>query len=800
MKTRIVLALLALVCLGWPAHVAGAQQLAETQLNASAAGGIDGSVKDSSGALVGGARVEIENRTTKARWTASTNRYGLFSFSQLPSGHYKLTVVAPGFETAVLADLEVADGRRIPADVTLRIGAVRSEIEVNEPDMTGASLLKPGDANNSSASSSAALLSDAPGVSLREGGLFASAPFLHGLGDERTKLVVDGMTVSSACANHMNPPLSYVSPAQAVQVTVMAGITPVSMGGDSLGGTVSINSPEPVFAAAGESLHQEGNASGFFRGNGRNYGGSLSGWISGPNLAFGYNGSWTSGGDYTDGSGHKVTSTYAQTTDHMVTLAAQGRGNLLVVEGSWHHTPYEGFVNAQMDMVRNVAESLNLHYRRSLGPALLDARIFWQNTWHSMNIGADKQTFPIPMWMPMNTHGRDIGYSVKLEAPVGARHIVRIGNEMHRFRLDDSWPAVAGTAPYMAPDIFVSVNDGRRLRLGTFIEAASKWNPRWTTLLGLRDDTVWTNAGDVQGYSSMYSADATAFNAASRAHVDSDIDLTALVRYQPNSAGSYEFAYARKNRAPNLYERYAWSTNMMASGMIGWFGDGNYYVGNLALKPESASTIAGTAGWRQAAHGEWQLKVSPYITLIQNYVDVDQRMTTMYGMSNFAQLQFANHSARIAGVDISGSGELWKSGSFGVGRLSGTGGWLHGQRTDSNTPLYQMMPVHAQLKLDDEFEGLTAGVALEAVDRKRNLDPNRFEQATPGYVLANLHAGYRRGAITASAAADNLFNRDYELPLGGVNFDDFMAGMWMGQIKPLTGRGRSVSFSLTARF
>ena len=50
------------------------------------------------------------------------------------------------------------------------------------------------------------------------------------------------------------------------------------------------------------------------------------------------------------------------------------------------------------------------------------------------------------------------------------------------------------------------------------------------------------------------------------------------------------------------------------------------------------------------------------------------------------------------------------------------------------------------------------------------------------------------------AAADNLLNRDYELPLGGVNFDDFMASMWMAQIKPLTGRGRSGSFSLTAQF
>jgi len=59
--------------------------------------------------------------------------------------------------------------------------------------------------------------------------------------------------------------------------------------------------------------------------------------------------------NYADGSGHKVTSSYAQTTDHAIMLAAQGAGNLIVFEAGLHHTPYQGFTNAQMDMVRNYA-------------------------------------------------------------------------------------------------------------------------------------------------------------------------------------------------------------------------------------------------------------------------------------------------------------------------------------------------------------------------------------------------------------------------------------------------------------
>jgi len=84
-----------------------------------------------------------------------------------------------------------------------------------------------------------------------------------------------------------------------------------------------------------------------------------------------------------------------------------------------------------------------------------------------MNIGRDKSTFPMPMWMPMNTHGRDLGYTVKLDLPLSTRHTLQVGNELHRLVLDDTWPAVPGKGPMMGPNTFVNINDGRRIRLGT---------------------------------------------------------------------------------------------------------------------------------------------------------------------------------------------------------------------------------------------------------------------------------------------------------------------------------------------
>jgi iron complex outermembrane receptor protein len=803
MNAKLLLALLPAVCLCGPTHSSYAQTTSAAAATLIATGRIAGVVKDPSGAVVPGAKVEVRYLASGVRRSVATNLAGHYVFDGLFAGVYEETVTISGFEIIIIRNISVVTGKETVVNATLKIAPLKIDIEVNAPEaeIVSATHRTISEADQARSRNAAEIVAEAPGVSLRENGQLASIPLLHGLGDERTKLVVNGMTVSSACANHMNPPLSYAAPAQAAQVTVMAGITPVSLGGDSIGGTISVESHSLAFAAPGERIHQEGSSTGFYRSNGRNYGGSLTEWVAGRNLGIGYTGSWATNDDYTDGSGHKVTSTYAQTTDHMVTLAAQGAGNLVVLEASLHHTPYEGFVNAQMDLVRNFAESLNLHYRGNFARGVLDMRAFWQNTWHSMNIGKDKSTFPMPMFMPMNTHGRDLGYSVKFEAPLSARQTLRIGNELHRFVLDDRWPAVPGTAPMMGPNTFVSINDGRRIRLGSYAELASKWNAQWTMLFGLRNDTVWTNAGPVQGYSAMiYGSDAAAFNASNRAHVDPDFDVTALACYEPNEESAYELGYARKSRAPNLYERYAWSTNMMASGMIGWFGDGNYYVGNVSLKPEIANTLSGTASWRDPARKAWEVKFTPYETLIQDYIDVDTMMTATYGLSTFAQLQFANHSARIYGVDLSGKVALWKSDKYGQGKISGVGGWLHGGRLDTLTPLYQMMPANVHMNFDEELRGLIAGVGVQAVDRKRNADLHRYEQVTPGYTLFDLHASYRRGVLQANAAADNLLNKSYELPLGGVNFDDYMASGWMSQIKPMTGRGRSASFSLTAQF
>jgi iron complex outermembrane receptor protein len=186
--------------------------------------------------------------------------------------------------------------------------------------------------------------------------------------------------------------------------------------------------------------------------------------------------------------------------------------------------------------------------------------------------------------------------------------------------------------------------------------------------------------------------------------------------------------------------------------------------------------------------------LTPHLNSIQKYIDVD---VASMGMMGTPLLRFANHDARIYGGDISGLATLWSSDTAGTGKLSVGGAWLHGTRADSDTPLYQMMPLNLRLAFDEEIKGLSAGFGSELVDSKSRLDPNRMELRTPGYALFNVHAVYKTRHLQGGFRADNLFNRLYELPLGGNNIDIYSA---TGNMTPVTGRGRSLALNLTCTF
>ena len=124
-------------------------------------------------------------------------------------------------------------------------------------------------------SDTAAILQSVPGVSGYGAGGFSTLPVIRGLEAQRLTVLVDGVAIASACPNDMNPPLSYTDPQTVSAIDVITGVSPVSYGGDSIGGIIRVESAPPRFAKQGDTL-LTGEISAFYRSNGDGFGGSLS--------------------------------------------------------------------------------------------------------------------------------------------------------------------------------------------------------------------------------------------------------------------------------------------------------------------------------------------------------------------------------------------------------------------------------------------------------------------------------------------------------------------------------------------
>src|SRR5512139_3871681 len=112
----------------------------------------------------------------------------------------------------------------------------------------------------------------------------------------------------------------------------------------------------------------------------------------------------------------------------------------------------------------------------------------------------------------------------------------------------------------------------------------------------------------------------------------------------------------------------------MAMNMINMAGDGNGYVGNLALEPEISHTLSATFDWHADGQQDWGLKFTPYYTYVDDYINAKRCSGATAGVctqanvdrtDGFVFLKFVNQDAQLYGFDLSGHFPLAQSTGFG---------------------------------------------------------------------------------------------------------------------------------------
>jgi iron complex outermembrane receptor protein len=707
----------------------------------------------------------------------------------------------------------------------------------------------------STTSDTATLLRDVPGMSFQGSGGVSSLPIIHGLADDRLRVKVDGMDLLSACPNHMNPALSYLDPSQVGAIKVYAGLAPVSVGGDSIGGSIVAETMSPKFASPGQGSLFTGEVGAYYRSNGNATGGNLSATYATESFNISYSGAiaksdnYDAGGNFkesifgagndpyfTGRPGHtlpldEVGSTAYDTRNHTLGMAFRGGNHLFEAKFGYQDLPEQLWPNQRMDMLANEQNRLNLRYLGGFDWGSLDARIYHEDVDHFMDFGADKKywyTSGVPDYpgtpcipapggcasgMPMYTASKNTGVVVKADVNLTQQDLLRVGAEYQRYRLDDWWPA---SGAGMAPFTFWNVRDGERDRTALFGEWEKRIDTQWQTLAGLRYERVQMDAGMVHGYNlntfptnplpvgaGNQTRDAANFNNADRSKTDNNWDMTLLGRYTPSPTQDIEFGFAHKTRSPNLHERYAWSTWTMAALMVNWTGDGNGYIGNLDLKPEKANTLSATFDWH-AVDRSWEFKATPYYTRVTDYIDATPIAAPV--TNQFAVLKFVNQSARLYGLDLSGKMPLGTTG-FGAFGLKGLLNYTNGKNRDTGDDLYNIMPLNAKLTLTHKRGGWDNAIELVMVKGKDNISDVRNEMKTPGYSLLNLRGSYSWQQVRVDFGVENLFDKLYYHPLGGAYMGQ---GTTMSSSTaaattpkwgtPVAGMGRSIYAGINYKF
>jgi hypothetical protein len=90
-----------------------------------------GTVTDSSGGIVVGAKVEAQNTGTHVVRSAVTNSSGNYVLSDLSAAHYSVTITMAGFKTFTISDLELLVAQRALVNATLQVGGLEQQVTVD---------------------------------------------------------------------------------------------------------------------------------------------------------------------------------------------------------------------------------------------------------------------------------------------------------------------------------------------------------------------------------------------------------------------------------------------------------------------------------------------------------------------------------------------------------------------------------------------------------------------------------------------------------------------------------------------
>lgn len=605
----------------------------------------------------------------------------------------------------------------------------------------------------------ALLLKRVAGANVNFNGTLAGIAQYRGMYAERVNIDVDGMTIGNACSNNMDAPLHYMPRTLVERLEVIRGIAPVSSGIETIGGTVIARSRAGAFGeddnfrlsgrlgAGGQSVDGGYSASGEVElANQRHRLRAAASREHGNNRDFG------------DGT---IRPTRYERNAFDLGYALKLGGDVLKIDYRRNDTGQTGTPALPMDDIYSDADLVRGSWTAHRGRFDLSAELYWNGVEHLMSNYRMRRARP-GRRRDNNAEADTLGWRTQAAMPLSGGEL-RVGADGHLLDYDSLI-----TSPDNPAFFARNFDDVQRDRYGLYAEWEHRALGRFDVELGLRWTHVSMDAGRVDASMAMMMPPLAmlrdAFNAADRAVSDDNIDAALVVAYALTPALSLEAGVARKNRSPTHQERYLWLPLEATGGLA----DGNLYVGDIGLDPETAWQFELGLDW-QLAH----LSLAPraFYHHVDDYIQgipVNDRAVVMVATMNgdATPLRYANVDARLWGVDVE-----WSAPLSAEWRLGGILSWVRGERRDIDDNLFRIAPFNTLIDLTYKRERWSATLEGEFYAAQNDVSATNGEPRSAGYGLLNLYGQYAWPAtgLTMTAGVENLLDKTYRPHLNGIN-------------------------------
>jgi len=608
----------------------------------------------------------------------------------------------------------------------------------------------------------AGLVQRLPGAALINNGSLSGQVQYRGMFGSRVSTKINNQSFHSGGPNLMDPPMHYAPPTLIESITVHRGVSSVGFG-PSLSGGVNADLKSLNYAS-GVDYEPSYDITAIGRTADESY--AVGGIAGVSNNQFKLSGLFSvesgSNQQFADG---EIDNTFHDRRVFGLTGGYKTDLSELTISARRHETDPTGNAPFAMDINLVDTDFYTLNYLRAIGDMTLKLAVGHSDVYHEMN---NNEFRPAPA---NPARYRETEASALTDSATAALLFdvvdtaVEVGIDYQSSDMDVTIFNPLNTNFYV--NNFSGVNIQRTGLYASIRNDIYSWHYS----LGGRVDSHRSSAEQASygpALPGMAQSLAATYNSGDRSWDDATADVVARL-WQRRDALTWRFSLASKNRAPGFLERYAWLPTQASAGLA----DGNNYVGDLNIEPETARIIE--AGVDYDGDNAW-VRPTVYYQQVDDYIqgvpfddtpDVIDSPVEMVsaGSGDTTPLRFSNVDARIYGFDTDFGYQLspeWK--------IEGVVSMVRGERRDNDDNLYRISPDKLSLSLVYDQSEWSVSAETILVKKQNRVSVTNNEQATAGYGLLNLYSTWRVSPqISISAGLENVLDKKYENHLAGYN-------------------------------